>query len=442
MKRIAIVGAGFAGLQAVFELDRYFRDNPDFEIVLINDNNYFMFTPLLPQVASSYINPRHIVQPVRDIRGRRHFRFLRDTVRSVDVASRTLHLAGGPLAYDYLILAPGSRTDYFGVPGAREYTFDYKSLEDAVSLRERILDLCEHADHSPDPAERARLLTFVVVGGGYTGVELMAEVRDFFYQYVLPRYRGIVRSDVRLVLIEAAPEILRGVHPSLARYAENRLRAQAVEIRVSSQVTRCLAEGVEIAPQEFIPAFTVVWTAGVRAHSLVEALPGPHDRIGRALVNDHLQLEGYPEVFVAGDSAAPANSQGAPRIAPVAIDEGELAARNIRRLECGEALESYNYVSQGTLIALGMNHAVVNIFGIRFRGYFAWLFWNAIHLLKLVGFKKQVQVAFDWALGTVFPRDASSIRRPRACPLCEAGRSSAAGYTRASAGKSSPAKVS
>jgi NADH dehydrogenase len=441
MKRVAIVGAGFAGLHAAFGLDRFFRDSPDFEIVLIGEHNYFMFTPLLPQVASSYINPRHIVQPVRDIRGRRQFRFLRDTVRTVDVGSRTLHLHGGPLAYDYLILAPGSRTDYFGVPGAPEHTFDYKSLEDAVTLRERILDLCEHADHSQDSAERSRLLTFVVVGGGYTGVELMAEVRDFFYQYVLPRYRGIARSDVRLVLIEAAPEILRGVHPSLARHAEARLRAKGVEIRVAAPVTRCLPDGVEVAGKDFIPASTVVWTAGVRAHSMVEALPGPHDRIGRALVNEHLQVEGHPEVFVAGDSAAAASATDAPRIAPVAIDQGDLAARNVRRLERGEALESYTFVSQGTLIALGMNHAVVNVFGIRFRGYLAWLVWNAIHLIKLVGFKKQVQVAFDWALGTVFPRDASSVRRPRSCPLCEAGRTAGGPDVAAAAARGSSADV-
>ncbi len=425
MKRIAIVGAGFAGLQTAFGLERLFRGSEEHEITLIGDVNYFLFTPLLPQVASSYINPRHIVQPVRDIRGRRRFRFLRDTVESVDLGAHRLRLAGGSFEYDYLVLAPGSRTDYFGIPGAREFTLDYKTLEDGVTLRERILDLCEHADHSTDSAERARLLTFVVAGGGYTGVELMAEVRDFFYQYVLTRFRGIRREDVRLVLVEAAPAILRSVHPSLARHAVERLEAGGVEIRTGAQVTRCLPEGIEIGGNEWIPANTVVWAAGVRAHPLVEGLPGTHDRIGRAVVNENLQVEGHAEVFVVGDSAAPANALDAPRIAPVAIEQGSLAARNIRHLERGEKLESYQFADQGSLVALGMNYAVVNVFGLRFRGYFAWLVWNAIHLLKLVGFKKQVQVAFDWALATVFPRDAASVRRPRECPLC-AGKSRAA----------------
>jgi len=423
VKRIAIVGAGFAGLQAAFGLDRLLRGAGEYEVTLIGEVNYFLFTPLLPQVASSYINPRHIVQPVRDIRGRRGFRFLRDTVESVDVEARRLQLAGGAFEYDYLVLAPGSRTDYFGIPGAREYTFDYKTLEDGVTLRERILDLCEHADHSfrvaPDPAERARILTFVVVGGGYTGVELMAEVRDFFYQYVLTRFRGIRRSDVRLVLLEAGPAILRSVHPSLARHAVERLEREGVEIRTGAAVTRCLPEGIEIAGSEFIPACTVVWAAGVRAHPLVEALPGAHDRIGRASVNDSLQLQGHPEVFVLGDSASPASAPDAPRIAPVAIAQGDLAARNIRHIERRESVERYEFADMGSLVELGMNYAVVNVYGIRLRGYFAWLLWNAIHLLKLVGFKKQVQVAVDWALATVFPRDAASVRRPRECPLCK-----------------------
>ena len=420
MKRIAIVGAGFAGLQAAFGLERLLRGTDEYEVTLIGEVNYFMFTPLLPQVASSYINPRHIVQPVRDIRGGRRFRFLRETVESVDLDARRLQLAGGTFDYDYLILAPGSRTDFFGIPGAREYTLDYKTLEDGVTLRERILDLCEHADHATDPAERARILTFVVVGGGYTGVELMAEVRDFFYKYVLRRFRGIARSDVRLVLLEAGPAILRSVHPSLARHAVERLEREGVEIRTGAKVARCLPDGIELAGGEFIPAYTVVWAAGVRAHSLAEALPGPHDRIGRASVNEHLQLAAHPEVFVIGDSASPASVPDAPRIAPVAIAQGDLAARNIRQLEHGEALEPYAFADIGSLVALGMNYAVVNVFGIRLRGYFAWLLWNAIHLLKLVGFKKQVQVAVDWALATVFPRDAASVRRPRACPLCEA----------------------
>jgi NADH dehydrogenase len=418
MKRIVVLGAGFGGLQATIELERIFRRERDTEIVLVNEQNYFLFTPLLPQIASSYINPRHIVQAVRDVRGRRRFRFQRDHVRSIDVGCRRVELASGALDYDYLVVALGSRTDYFGVPGAYEQTWDFKSLEDAVVLRERILDLCEHADHTEDPTARRRMLTFVVVGGGYTGVELICEMQDFLFQYVAGRYRGISPAEIQLIVVEAAPEVLRGVHPKLVEHARKRLQAEGIQIRLGARATRCFPGGVEVNGNEIISTETVIWTAGVRAHELVEALPGPHDPIGRVLVNEHLQLEGHPEVFVVGDSSAAATAKEAPRVAPVAIAQGRLAARNVARLERGEALESYRYVSQGMLVSLGMNHAVVSVAGLKFSGYLAWLFWNAVHLFRLVGLKKQFQVAIDWSLAVIFPRDASIVRRPRRCKLC------------------------
>jgi NADH dehydrogenase len=357
MKRILILGAGFAGIEAAVHLETLLGGAPGYEITLINEHNYFLFTPLLPQIPSSYINPRHIVQPVRDIRGRRQFQFRRDDVQCIDCAARRVELASA--------------------------------------------------------ATRGRRITFVVVGGGYTGVELITELQDFLFQYVAPRYRGIPRSDIQLILLEASPQILRGVHPSLARHAEKRLRVEGIKIRTGARVTRCFEGGVEIEGGEVIRAETVVWAAGVRAHRLVESLPGGHDRIGRAMVNEHLQLEAHSEVFIIGDSGAALSAPDAPRVAPVAIDHGAIAARNIAHLERSQPLESYRYVAKGMLVSLGMNHAVVSIAGLNFHGYFAWLFWNAVHLYKLVGFKKQVQVALDWMLGSFFPRDASTIRRPR-----------------------------
>ncbi len=220
------------------------------------------------------------------------------------------------------------------------------------------------------------------------------------------------------MIIESGPEILRGVHHKLAQHSLKRLQKQGVEIRCGSHATRCFPEGVEVNGKDVVVSFTVVWTAGVRAVELVAQLPGPHDRIGRAMVNEYLQLEGHPEVFVIGDSGAAATAKDAPRVAPVAIAQGRTAARNIAHRERSEPLENYHYVSQGVLVSLGMNHAVVSIGGIQFSGYFAWLFWNAVHLYKLAGFKKQVQVALDWMLGEIFPRDSSIIRRPTGCKFC------------------------
>jgi len=418
MKRVVVVGAGFGGLQAVTHLARWFHRDRDVEILLVSDQNYLLFTPLLPQIASSYTDPRHIVQAVREIRGKRNFRFRREAVRMVDVANRRLILDSASIDYDALILAPGARTEYFNTPGAREYTWDYKSLQHAVELRERIIDLCEHADHTADAAARRSMLTFVVVGGGYTGIELVTEMRDFLFGYAAKKYRGINASEIRLVVLEASPDVLRGIGPKLAAHAHKRLRVSGIEVRTATRVTRVLDGAVEINGNEILAADTVVWTAGVRACELIESLSGPHDRIGRAVVNAHLQLESHPEIFVVGDSAAAVNAPEAPRVAPVAIQQGRIAARNVGHLWRGEPLESYEYASKGMLVSLGMNYAVVKIAGIEVNGFFAWLFWNAVHLYKLVGLKKQVEVASDWLLGLIFSRDAAIVRTPRRCKLC------------------------
>jgi NADH dehydrogenase len=419
MKRIVVVGAGFGGLEAVTQLDGMFRHDSDVEVVLLSDQNYLLFTPLLPQIASSYTDPRHIVQAVREIRGGKRFRFRREAVRSVDVANRRVIVDSGTIDYDALILAPGARTEFFNTPGAEENCWDYKSLQQAVELRERIIDLCEHADHTADASARRAMLTFVVVGGGYTGIELVTEMHDFLFRYAARKYRGIDASEIRLIVLEAAPDVLRGIGPKLAEHARKRLHVSGIEVRTSTRVTRVLDGAVEVNGNETLAADTIIWTAGVRASKLIESLPGPHDRIGRAAVNAHLQLENHPEIFVVGDSAAAVNALEAPRVAPVAIEQGRIAARNIAHLWRREPLETYEYASKGMLVSLGMNYAVVKIAGIQVSGYFAWLFWNAVHLYKLVGVKKQLQVAGDWMLGLIFPRDAAIVREPRKCRLCE-----------------------
>src|SRR5580692_4314357 len=246
MRRVVVVGAGFGGLEAVTQLDGMFRSDPDVEILLLSDQNYLLFTPLLPQIASSYTDPRHIVQAVREIRGGRKFRFRREGVRAVDVAGRRVILDSGAIGYDALVLAPGARTEFFNTPGARDNCWDYKSLQQAVELRERIIDLCEHADHTEDAAARGAMLTFVVVGGGYTGIELVTEMRDFLFRYVARKYRGIDAGEIRLIVLEALPDLLRGIGPNLAAHAHKRLNVSGIEVRTSTRVTRVREGSVEI----------------------------------------------------------------------------------------------------------------------------------------------------------------------------------------------------
>lgn len=416
--RIVVLGGGFAGMEAVRVLERGLRGRTDVEILVVSDRNYLLFTPLLPQVASSLVEPRHIIQPIRDIRGARGFRFRRDTVQSVDFAARRVLMAEGTVRYDRLIIALGGVTPTFDIPGVNEHALGYKWLDDAVVLRDHIIDLAEHADHEPDPEARRRMLTVCVVGGGYTGVELIAELQDLFHSYVVPRYRGIDPGDYRLLLLEAGSEILRGVHPTLAARARRKLWHEGIEIRTSTRVTRVRETAVE-AGGEVIPVGLTVWAAGVVGHPALAQLDAERDRLGRLLTHPTMQLKAHPEVYGAGDAVAVDGKPDASiPIIPAALAHAELAARNILAELEGRPLGTIDFAPRGMLVSLGERDAVVEVLGLRVSGYVAWLFWNAVHLWKLVGFRKQLQVSVDWGLAQVFPRDTAMMRRPTRCPAC------------------------
>ncbi|HEX9764894.1 MAG TPA: NAD(P)/FAD-dependent oxidoreductase, partial [Candidatus Acidoferrales bacterium] len=399
-----------------------FREQPSVELWLVSENNYFMFTPLLPQVVSSYIEPRHIIQSIRDIRRHRRFRFLRARVTGIDLQHRLVHTTARERPYDYLVIALGSVPNYFGIEGV-EHCFPLFTLEDAIVLRDHVLDLFEHADHEPDLERRRHLLRFVIVGGGYTGVEAATELHDLTQRFLVPRCRGIEPGDASLVLLEATQNILVGVDPKLAARARRKLERKGIELRLGAKVTRVTPRGVELAGGGKIDAGLVIWTAGVRANPLTELLPLEKNRVGRVLVTPELHLLGHPEVFAIGDNALvdKAPPEQTLQVAPVALEQAKTAAENILRAMNRQPLARFEFKLQGMLVSLGMNDAVVNFMGLKFSGYFAWLFWNAVHLLKLVGLKKQLQVALDWSLATLFPRDISIIRRPARCRLCHGG---------------------
>lgn len=424
--RIVVLGGGFAGMEAVRVLERGLRGRSDVELQLVSDRNYLLFTPLLPQVASSMVEPRHIIQPVRDIRGARGFRFRRDTVHSIDLAGRRVLMAEGTLRYDRLVIALGGVTPTFNIPGVTEHALGYKWLDDAVVLRDHLIDLAEHADHEPDPDVRRRMLTVCVVGGGYTGVELIAELEDLFDAYIVPRYRGIGPGDYRLLLLEAGGEILRGVHPTLAERARRKLWREGIEIRTGTRVTRVLERAVE-AEGELIPVGLTVWAAGVAGHPTLAHVDAERDRLGRLLTLPTMQLKGHPDVYGAGDAVAVEGKPDASiPIIPAALAHAQLAAENILSELAGRPLGTIDFAPRGMLVSLGERDAVVEVLGLRFSGYAAWLFWNAVHLWKLVGFRKQLQVAVDWGLAQVFPRDTAIMRRPSRCAICAHARPPAA----------------
>jgi len=417
--RIVVLGGGFGGLEAIRVLDKRLGHRSDIELLLISDKNYVLFTPLLPQVASSLVEPRHIVQPIRDLRGARRFRFRRDRVERIDLAARRVYLAEGVVEYDRLVIALGGVTPTFNIPGVESHALEYKALEDGIVLRDHLIDLAEHADHEADAAARRRMLTVCVVGGGYTGVELIAELQDFFESYVVPRYRGIGPGDYRLLLLEAGPAILRGVHPTLAEKARQRLRHQGIDIRTNTRVTRVSAGAVEVHGGETIQVGLTVWAAGVKGHPTLAGLPVERDRLGRVLVNGHMRLPGHPEVYGVGDAITiEGRPQASIPIIPAALAHARLAAHNIVADLAGLPPQTIEFAPKGMLVSLGEKHAVVEVMGLRLSGYPAWLFWNALHLYKLVGFRKQLQVALDWTLARWFPRDSAIMREPPRCAVC------------------------
>jgi NADH dehydrogenase len=430
--RVVVLGGGFAGVETIRCLDKELGGRRDVEITLVSDRNYLLFTPLLPQVGSSLVEPRHIIQPIRDLRGSRGFRFRRDRVLSIDFAARRVILAEGELPYDRLVIAVGGTTPTFGTPGVLEHALEYKWLEDAIQLRDRLIDLAEHADHQPDAAARRRLLTVCVVGGGYTGVELIAELQDFFHSYIVPRFRGIDPGDYRLLLVEAGTEILRGVHPTLAERARRKLGREGIEIRTGARVTRVLEAAVEVAGGETIPVGLTVWAAGVKGNPALATLPVERDRLGRVIVDAQMRVPGHPDVYGAGDAiSVDGRPDASIPIIPAALAHGCLVARNIVADLAGRPLGTIDFAPRGMLVSLGEKDAVVEVMGLRFSGYLAWLFWNALHLYKLVGFRKQLQVALDWWLATIFPRDSAIMRPPARCPIC--GRAAAASRGREAA---------
>jgi len=327
-------------------------------------------------------------------------------------------MAEGSVRYDRLIIAMGGVTPTFNIPGVAEHALNYKWLDDASVLRDHVIDLAEHADHEPDPEVRRRLLTICVVGGGYTGVELIAELQDLFHSYIVPRYRGIDPGDYRLLVIEAGTEILRGVHPTLAERARRKLWREGIEIRTGTRVTRVLQGAVE-AGGEVIPVGLTVWAAGVAGHPALAHVDAERDRLGRLLTLPTMQLKRHPDVYGAGDAVAVEGKPDASiPIIPAALAHAQLAADNIVAELEGRPLGSIEFAPQGMLVSLGERDAVVEVLGLRFSGYLAWLFWNALHLWKLVGFRKQLQVAVDWGLAQIFPRDTSMMRRVSRCGVC------------------------
>ena len=407
--RVVIVGGGFGGLYAARALAKAPAD-----VTVVDRTNHHVFQPLLYQVATASLSPSQIAYPIRGVlRRQANTRVLLGEVVSVDTARRVVKLTDGELPYDWLILAPGARHSYFGHPEWEARAPGLKTLDDALRMRERILVAFERAERESDAERRRALLTFVVVGGGPTGVELAGAIGEIACKVMARDFRTIDTREAQTILVEAGPRILPAFPPELSEQAERSLERLCVEVRTGRAVTR-LEDGAVWVGDERIAAATVLWAAGVQPSPIARSLGVPLDRAGRVLVNADLSIPGHPEVLVIGDLAALSDDHGKPLpgLAPVAIQQGEYAAHAVLQALRGETRAPFRYRDKGTMATIGRNAAVVDLGKLRFSGYPAWLLWCFIHILWLIGFRNRFLVMIEWAWAYLrFERSARLITR-------------------------------
>jgi NADH dehydrogenase len=393
--KVVIVGAGFGGLAAAKALG-----GTDVAVTVVDRLNYHLFQPLLYQVALAGLSATDVAYPIRRVlRHHDNIEVLLDEVRAIDLGARRVRLASGiELAYDYLIVAAGAETSYFGHAEWAPVAPGIKDLTDALEVRRRVLTALEAAEGTDDPEEKRRLCTFVVVGGGPTGVELAGAIADLSREILFQDFHRVKPSDTRVVLVEMADRILMTFDPSLSESARRQLGELGVEVRVGVRVERIDADGVLVGG-EALPCRTVLWAAGVRPSPLAAALGQPLDRAGRVIVGQDGTIPGHPESFVVGDMAAltPAGAAAPlPGVSPVAIQEGRAAARNILRAKGGLAYEPFHFFDKGFMATIGKARAVAQLGRLRLSGLVAWLTWVFVHLLYLVGFRNRVTVFVNW----------------------------------------------
>ncbi|MET0287325.1 MAG: NAD(P)/FAD-dependent oxidoreductase [Polyangiales bacterium] len=391
--RVVILGAGFAGLQAA----KVLRNRP-VQVTLIDRHNYHLFQPLLYQVATAALQPAEIAGPIRQIVRAPNVDVLLGEVRSIDCARRAVVLDDREVDYDYLLIATGATHSYFGHDEWERHAPGLKTLEDAAEMRRRIILAFEAAERERDPVRQREWLTFVVIGGGPTGVELAGALAEIARQTNPLEFKHFDPRAAKVILVEGLPHVLSTYPVSLSLAARRALEKKGVEVRTDMRVTDVGADYV-VAGAERIATRTALWAAGVAASPVVRTLGVPLDRAGRVLVTPELNAPGQPEVFVAGDLAAiSVHGRPVPGVAPVAMSMGKWAARAILRRIAGEAVPAFDFWDRGTFAVIGRGAAVGNLFEkVRIHGYLAWLSWLAIHITYLVGFRSRLAVLFNWA---------------------------------------------
>jgi len=438
MKRILVLGGGFAGVECCLKLESYFGINSEIEITLVSEDNFILFTPMLPQVASGTIETRHIVTPIRTLI--KKIKFYEGKIKYVDPHGKSVALYGtnenrGMLIhYDFLVVALGSKTNFFGMKDVEENSYQMSTINDAILLRNRIIDLLEQAENETDPILRKALLRIVIVGGGFAGVETAGELNDFISD-VSEYYPSISENDVKVTLIEATTEILNGFPQKLANFAKEKLVERGINVILDAGVTSFDGKEVllksssksnkvllsdssqqkghsRLVEINSISSRTLVWTAGVTPIDLVkESLFRTHK--GRILVNEYLQVPQFPEVFAIGDCSTfdPALSMKPfPPTAQIAEAHAKIAANNLKELVCGGKMTKFDYSWKGQSAIIGKRTGIASFFGINISGFLAYLLWRNLYLSKIRSSDKKFRVWLDWTLDLFFKRDISRLK--------------------------------
>ena len=406
-KEVLVVGAGFGGLNAARALAR----KPGVRVTVVDQRNHHLFQPLLYQVATAGLNPADIAAPVRAQFSRAPNVDVRlGRVTRVDLGRKRLSLEDGTeLAWDFLVVAGGAQHSYFGHPEWEEFAPGLKTLEQATEIRRRLLSAFEAAETELDPAAQRRLLTFVIVGGGPTGVELAGAIADISRTVLVRDFRKIDPASARVLLLEAGPRILPAFVEGLSRHAAEDLRQLGVEVRTSAAVTGIDAHGVNVGPER-IEARSIFWAAGVQASSLSRSLGVELDRAGRVMVDADLSIPGHPDAFVIGDMAHLEERRGlVPGLAPAAIQEGKAAARNILASIAGRPRKPFRYRDKGMMATIGKHKAIAQTGLLRLTGFVAWLAWLFVHILYLIGFKNRISVFAQWVWSYAFSKRGARL---------------------------------
>ncbi|HET6342891.1 MAG TPA: NAD(P)/FAD-dependent oxidoreductase [Gemmatimonadota bacterium] len=423
--RVVILGGGFGGLYAARHLERQAHAGVSLDITLVSRDNFLLFTPMLHEVAASDLDVTHIVNPLRKLI--RECKLVVGEVEEIDLEERRVAVshAGGShrhdLPYEHLVLALGSVTNFFGLPGLAERALTMKSLADAIGLRNRLISLLEEADYECASGDRSTLLTVLVAGGGFAGVETVAAVHDFLHDAVR-HYPHLSEELIHVVLVEAAPAILPELGPELGEYTRRVLGERGIDVRTQTAVLRVEGDQVVLGDGSAVRAGTIVWTAGVAPNPLVAGLPCATER-GRIRVDPMLRVPEWQGVWALGDCAAvPDTRRGGfhPPTAQHAIRQAKVLAANLAASELVRPLEPFQFSTLGLLAATGRRTGVARMFGFSFSGFLAWWLWRSVYLMKLPRFERRVRVVLDWTLDLLFSKDLTQIPTERpalAAPL-------------------------